>query len=163
MIRHATDADFPAVLAIWNPIIRDTMVTFNSLEKSAADLAAMLADKAQHGHAFLVADSEGDGVQGFATYGQFRGGIGYARTMEHTIILGPNARGRGVGKALMAAIEDHARAGGAKSMFGGVSAGNPEGRAFHAAIGYSEVAELADVGWKFGRYWNLVLMQKLLT
>ena len=161
MIRHATSDDIPAILAIWNPVIRDTMVTFNSAEKSVDDMQAMLTEKARHGFAFLVAD---DGcVQGFATYGQFRGGVGYARTMEHTIILGRGARGRGLGRALMGAIEDHARAGGAHAIFAGVSAGNPEGRAFHAALGYAEAAVLAEVGWKFGRYWDLVLMQKLLT
>ncbi len=162
MIRAARNADLAAILAIWNPVIRDTLVTFNATEKSEADLAAMIGERVAAGYAFLVAE-EGGTLAGFATYSQFRGGIGYARTMEHTVILSPAAHGRGIGRALMAAVEDHARNGGAHSMFAGVSGANPEGRAFHAAIGYREVATLREVGWKFGRYLDLVLMQKLLT
>jgi L-amino acid N-acyltransferase len=161
MIRPATGADIPGILAIWNPVIRDTVVTFNSAQKSPDDLARMIADRHDAGHAFLVAD-DGAGVAGFATYAQFRGGVGYARTMEHTVILAPDAGGRGLGRALMMGVEDHARAGGAGSMFAGVSAENPAGRAFHAAIGYAEVAVLSRVGFKFGRWFDLVLMQKFL-
>lgn len=157
-IRQARPEDVPALLAIWNPIIRDTLVTFNADEKSPDELRAMIETRP----AFLVAD-EGAGPMGFATYSQFRGGVGYRHTMEHTIILGPAARGRGIGRALMAAIEDHARQAGAHSIFAGVSAGNPEGRAFHAALGYAETAVLPQVGCKFGRWLDLVLMQKFLS
>lgn len=162
MIRPATPADIPALLAIWNPLIRDTMITFNAAEKTAEDLSRSLSEKSAAGHAFLVAEQAGQ-VLGLATYGQFRGGIGYARTMEHTILLAPEGRGRGLGRALLTAIEDHARAGGAHVLFAGVSSGNPEGQAFHAAMGYLVAAILPEVGWKFGRYWDLVLMQKFLS
>ena len=159
MIRQATEADAPALLAIWNPVIRDTLVTFNAAEKTEAELRAMIDERP----AFLVAQDEGGRPLGFATYSQFRGGIGYRHTMEHTIILGPAARGRGLGRALMTAIEAHAREGGAHSLFAGVSAANPEGRAFHTALGYTEMAVLPQVGFKFGRWLDLVLMQKFLS
>ena len=162
MIRPATPADIPAVLAIWNPVIRDTLVTFNSVEKTETDLSALLAQKARDAHAFLVALHEG-AVAGFAAYGPFRSGIGYRHTMEHTIILDHAARGRGLGRALMSGIEDHARDRGAHSMFAGVSAANPAGLAFHAALGYQHVARLPRVGNKFGEWLDLVLMQKFLT
>jgi L-amino acid N-acyltransferase len=161
MIRPATGADIPGILAIWNPVIRDTVITFNSVEKTPDDIARMIADRTAAGQAVLVAD-DGAGVAGFATYSQFRGGVGYARTMEHTILLAPGTGGRGLGRALMTGVEDHARAGGAGSMFGGVSAENAAGRAFHAAIGYAEAAVLPRVGFKFGRWLDLVLMQKFL-
>ena len=105
----------------------------------------------------------GDTILGFATFSQFRGGIGYARTMEHTIILAPTASGQGTGRALMDRIEDHARSAGAHSLFAGVSAENPAGRRFHSRMGYAEVAVLQRVGFKFGRTMDLVLMQKFLT
>jgi len=161
-VRPATPADIPAILEIWNPLIRDSAVTFNATEKSAADLAQMIADKAAAGHGFFVAEADGM-VLGFASYGQFRGGIGYAKTMEHTIILAEGARGRGLGRALMSAVEDHARAHGAHSIFAGVSAENPAGRAFHQAMGYRETVTLPQVGYKFGRWMDLHLMQKMLT
>lgn len=161
MIRDATADDAPGIAAIWNPVIRDTAITFNATEKTDADIAAMIRDRQQAGHAFLVADEDGD-IAGFATYAQFRGGVGYARTMEHTILLSPKAQGAGLGRALMRAIENHARSAGAISLFAGVSAENPAGRAFHARIGFAEVAILQRVGHKFGREMDLVLMQKFL-
>ena len=161
LIRPACSDDVPVLLAIWNPFIRDTAVTFNSAEKTAPGLAADIAAKEAEGKAFFVAELDGV-IVGFATYGQFRGGVGYARTMEHTVILSETAHGRGVGRALMTAVEDHARVAGAHSMFAGVSAENTAGEAFHAAIGYAEVARLKQVGFKFGRWMDLVLMQKML-
>lgn len=161
MIRDAVAADAAAIAAFWSPMIESTAVTFNPTAKSAADVAAMISDRQAAGCAFKVAD---DGaILGFASYAQFRGGLGYARTMEHTIILSPSAQGRGVGRALMTAIEDHARAAGHHSMIAGVSAENPEGRAFHSAIGYAEVGVIPQAGFKFGRFMDLVLMQKILS
>lgn len=161
MIRPATEADIPAIMEIWNPIIRDTAITFTDEEKTAPGLAATLAEKQAAGHAFLVAE-EGGRVMGLATFGQFRGGRGYRHTYEHTVLLAPQARGRGVGRQLMAAVEQAAAAAGGHMIFAGVSAENPVGIGFHAALGYAEVARLSEVGFKFGRWIDLVLMQKHL-
>ncbi|MDO8985439.1 GNAT family N-acetyltransferase [Cypionkella sp.] len=157
MIRAAVPADACALAALWNPWIRDTAVTFNSAEKSEADLLAMIAAR----DCFLV--HVNNGVQGFATYSQFRSGPGYATCMEHSVILLPSARGMGAGRALMVAVEDHARAAGAHQMIAGVSGENPEGQRFHAALGYHEIAIIRDAGFKFGRFIDLVLMQKFLS
>ena len=99
----------PAILEIWNPLIRDTSVTFTS---SRRPMTGWRADIAARGAAFLVAEEAG-AVLGFASYGAFRGGPGYVHTAEHTVILAPGAQGRGAGRALMRALEDQARAGGA--------------------------------------------------
>lgn len=161
IVRYATQADADAICGIWNPVIRDSEITFASTPKTPGDIAAMIAARDDAGHAFLVADAAGECL-GFATYGQFRGGTGYARCMEHAVILAPEARGSGTGRALLAAIENHARAGGAHSIFAGVSSGNPAGIAFHERLGYSHAATLREVGWKFGRWYDLHLMQKFL-
>lgn len=162
MIRAAVAADLPAVMAIWNPLIRDTLVTFTTDLKSLEDMQKMLSDKARDGHPFLVVEQEGN-VLGFATYGSFRPGPGYRLTVEHSIILAPSARGRGIGRALLTRVEDHARTAGMHCQIGGVSGDNAEGRAFHRAMGYAEAAVLPEVGHKFGRWCDLVLMQKFLT
>lgn len=161
MIRAATGADIPAILDIWNPVIRDSTITFSPVERTPGDLAAMLADKAAGGFPFLV-DADAGGVTGFATCGAFRAGPGYAHTREHTVLLAPRARGRGIGRALVAAVCDDARRRGIHSMIGGISAENAAGIAFHAAIGFAETARLPAVGQKFGRWLDLVLMQKFL-
>lgn len=161
MIREAGARDAAEVAAIWNKVIRDTAITFNSVEKTEAELVRLFIEKADQGHAFFVAEEDG-AVLGFATYGQFRGGAGYARSMEHTIILGEAARGKGLGRALLSAVEDHARDGGAHSLIAGVSGENEAGIAFHTAMGYREAARVPEVGWKFERWMDLVLLQKLL-
>lgn len=157
IVRPATPADAAAVAAIQNPVIRNTAITFNSIERSADEIAAAMAAAP----CFLVAEDAGE-VLGFASYDQFRKGVGYARAMEHTIVLAPGAWGRGVGRALMAAIEDHARAAGVGSLWAGVSGENPDGVAFHRAVGFEEVARLPKVGFKFGRWMDLVLLRKWL-
>ena len=161
IIRPAEPRDCAAICAFWNPMIRDSEVTFNSVTKTPEDLAAMIAQRIADGFCFLVAEQAGQ-ILGFATYSQFRGGVGYARTMEHTVILHPDAQGRGIGRALMATVEDHARQGGAHSIFAGVSSGNAAGIGFHAALGYEHVSTLKEVGFKFDRWFDLHLMQKRL-
>ena len=158
IIRQARPDDAGAITALWNPVIRDSAITFNSVEKTVDDLKAEIATR----RAFLLAEDEDSGLLGFASYGQFRGGVGYARTGEHTIILAPDTRGQGIGRGLMLALEDHARAAGFHSMIAGVSGENPGGAAFHERVGYAQVAVLPQVGWKFGRWMDLILLQKLL-
>ncbi|NOX40021.1 MAG: N-acetyltransferase [Alphaproteobacteria bacterium] len=160
-LRPATNADLGQIIDIWNPIIRDTDVTFNSVEKTRQSLKSELDRKAELGHPFLVAEIKG-AVVGFATYGQFRASNGYARSMEHTIILADEARGSGLGRALMSQIEAHARARKIHSMWAGVSHRNRCALEFHRAIGYVQIACLPEVGWKFDRWYDLVLMQKIL-
>ena len=161
MIRAARPGDAGAIAAVWNPIIRDTAITFRPDPWSEPDLRGWIAAKADAGHGVLVAE-DGGAVLGFAAYGQLRAGAGYRRTVEHTLMLAPEARGRGVGRALLSAVEAHARAGGAHTIWAGISAENPEARAFHAACGYAEVARLPEVGHKFGRWIDLILMSKRL-
>ncbi|ANT62081.1 GNAT family acetyltransferase [Salipiger sp. CCB-MM3] len=158
IIRAANSEDAAAITAIWNPIIDDSAATFTNLRKTPEGLQA---DIAARGPAFLVAEEDGL-LLGFATFFPFRGGPGYAQTKEHTVILGPAARGRGVGRALMTALIEEARGQGVHSLFAGVSGENDAGVAFHAALGFREVARLPEVGFKFGRWMDLVLMQKFL-
>jgi phosphinothricin acetyltransferase len=156
--RLARIDDAPGIAAIWNHYIRETTITFTSTEKTPEEIAALIQSRP----AFFVVDGE-RGIAGFATYAQFRGGDGYARCMEHTIQLAPSARGSGLGRSLLSAVEDHARNGGAHSIFAGVSAENAAGLAFHRRMGYEATWTLPQTGWKFGRWLDLVLMQKFLS
>lgn len=157
IVRAARPEDAAAIAEIHNPVIRDTAITFNSVEKTL-DMVREAIDELP---CFLVAEEDGR-ILGFLSYLQFRRGVGYARAMEHTIVLAPEARGRGVGRALMGAGEDHARAAGVGSLWAGISGENPDGVRFHARLGYEEMARLPKVGFKFGRWMDLVLMRKWL-
>ncbi len=161
IIRDARPGDAGAIAIFWNPLIRDTAVTFTSEQKHPDQLAREIAEAQSAGRGCLVAELAGR-VQGFARYAPFRSGPGYAHTMEHSIILAGDARGQGVGRALMAALETHAGQAGVHSMVAGISAENPGAVAFHASLGYLQIAILPEAGFKFGRWMDLVLMQKLL-
>lgn len=109
-LRPAAPEDAEAVTAIWNRIITETSVTFTTTPKTAAEVAGLITARAP---AFIVAEGQGQ-VLGFASYAPFRSGPGYAHTMEHTILIAPQGQGRGLGRALMLALETTAReAGGA--------------------------------------------------
>lgn len=162
MIRPTTPEDLEPIRAFWNPMIRDTLVTFSSAEFTETGLRDWLDTRHAAGNATYTALHDGQPV-GIASYHQFRPSNGYVHAMEHTVILSPAVHGRGLGRKLMQAVEDHARAAGHRVMIGAVSGGNPAGRDFHLALGYVLAGTLPGVGWKFGRAWDLWLLQKNLT
>lgn len=161
-LRNATPDDAHAIAAIWNPIIRDTVITFNPLERVPDEIAAIIVTRQREGRAFLVAEENG-ACLGFASYDQFRPGPGNARSMEHTINLAPQARGKGAGRALLIALEDHARAAGHHLMIAAITGSNTGSIGFHETLGYFHVGIMPQLGWKFGIYHDLVLMQKFLS
>ena len=158
ILRQARLGDAPDICAIINAVIRDTTFTFTTKERSEADIAA---DMALSWAGFQVAEQDGR-VVGFATYAPFRSGPGYAHTKELTIHLAAQARRRGTGRALMQTLEKVAIGQGVHALVGGISASNPDGIAFHAACGFTEVGRLPQVGFKSGQWLDLVLMQKIL-
>jgi len=156
-LRAARAQDASAIAEIYNQIIRDTTITFASDEKSEAEIAAQIAEA----EAYLVA-CDGGQLLGFASFGPFRKGPGYGLVKEHSICLAQGARGAGLGARLLSALEDTARAQGVTHMIAGVSGENPAGQKFHARHGYESVGHLPEIGQKFGRRIDLVLMQKSL-
>ncbi len=156
-IRNAEPSDAGAVAAIWNPIIRETAITFWPTERSTAEITAIIRQRQHAGRGFLVAEHDG-AVIGFASYDQFRAGLGYAHSMEHTIHLAPEARGLGLGAALLRRLEDHARTGGARIMVAGITGSNSGSIDFHARMGYARWGLVPNAGWKFGQWHDLVLM-----
>lgn len=99
---------------------------------------------------------------GFARYSQFRAGAGYKFSVEHTVMLHTDARGHGAGKLLMDGLCDLAKKAGKHTMYAGVSGENQGAVDFHAKMGFTIAAVLPEVGYKFGRWLDLVLMQKRL-
>lgn len=160
-IRAVAPRDYAAIAALQAPYIRDTTVSFSAIVKDEAALAAYFGARDAAGRGSFLAE-EGGRLLGFASYDQFRPNDGYRHTMEHTIMLAPEARGRGAGRALMEAIEAHSRAAGQHAMVGAITADNHDSIGFHAAIGYEVVGRMPQVGRKFDRWLDLVLMQKLL-
>ncbi|MEJ6394018.1 N-acetyltransferase family protein [Gymnodinialimonas sp. 2305UL16-5] len=157
MIARAGPDDIAPITALWNEVIRDTTITFTSADKSRDDIAALIERQP------VFAARQGADWVGFATLGPFRSGDGYARTFEHAIYLNAAARGSGLGRGLMRAVEDAARAEGGHSLIAGISGENAPAVAFHAHMGFAQVGQVPEAGFKFGRYIDLILMQKRLN
>ena len=160
-IRTARPEDADQIAAFWNPLIEQTTITFTTEPKSPVAIAADIAAKADTGLPYLALEISGR-VVGFATYAQFRGGPGYRHTMEHSIILAPEVRSAGYGRALMQAVAAHARQNKVHSLMAGISGENTQAVAFHKKCGFETVGTVPQAGWKFGRWINLILMQKLI-
>lgn len=160
-LRDARPEDATDLADIVNHYIRHTSVSFNEVEKTPEIIIQDVARRQASGYAYLVAEDSGR-ILGFATYSQFRMGSGYRRTMEHTLLLDPEARRKGTGRALLQALEAHARAAGTHSLIAGISAENTEALAFHRKMGFDHEVTLPETGHKFGRWIDLILLQKRL-
>ena len=160
-IRPAQPADLPALLAIYNDAIVHTTASWDLLPWTAVRQAEWYATKVEHRHPILVADADGE-VVGYAAYGPFREKAGYAATMEHSVYVRTDRRGLGIGRALMVAIIEAARANGVHVLIGGLSADNDVSMALHRSFGFVEVGRLPEVGRKFDRWLDLVMLQLIL-
>lgn len=152
MIRDAAPADAPRLAAIWNRVIRESTAIFASTERGEEEVAALTREGP-----FFVWE-KGGRIGGFARYFPFRAGNGYAHTVEHTVLVDPWAQGRGVGRALVAFEAVHARAAGKHTLWAAVSADNAPALAFHQACGFEPHGHLPEVGRKFGRWLDVILL-----
>ena len=157
IIRNGVASDVAPIAAFWSPQIVNTSITFSSTPKRADDVAQMIAQRP----CFLVVELEGQTV-GFVTYDHFRDDAGYQHTKELTIILAPMAQGQGAGRALLTAAMERARAQDVHVLVAGVSGENTNAIGFHKRMGFEPVGVMPQVGRKFGRWMDLVLLQKML-
>jgi len=160
-LRPAQAADLPALLEIYNDAVVHTTASWDLLPWTAVEHAEWYATKAEHGHPVLVAEESGE-VLGYAAYGPFRAKAGYAATMEHSVYVRASGQGRGIGRSLLVAIIEAARANGVHTLVGGLSADNDISMALHRSLGFVEVGRLPEVGRKFDRWLDLVLVQLIL-
>ncbi|MCW3475796.1 GNAT family N-acetyltransferase [Limobrevibacterium gyesilva] len=162
MIRDAAEADLPAILAITNDAIANTTAIWTYAPTTLEVRTAWWTERVAGGFPVLVA-AEGDTVLGFASYGPFRPSDGYLHTVESSIYIAESARGRGLGRALVAALLSRAAAQGKHVMIAGVEASNTASLRLHAGLGFVETGRLLQVGRKFDRWLDLVLMQRMLA
>jgi L-amino acid N-acyltransferase YncA len=161
-IRHATEADLPAILAITNDAILNTTSSWNVHPTTLEARHQWLLDRQGAQLPVLVGVIDGV-VAGFGSYGSFRAWDGYRLTVEHSIYVDGTFRRRGVGRLLLAALIDHATEARMHVMMGVISADNEISIALHEQFGFAIVGRLPEVGRKFDRWLDLVLMQKMLT
>lgn len=161
-IRDGVAADLPALLAIYNAAILTTTSSWDYEPWSAVHHADWYAHKVEQGQPLLVA-VDGDELLGYATYGEFRSKIGYAATREHSVYVRDTARAHGVGTSLMRSLIERARAAGVHVLIGGITSDNEASLRMHARLGFVEVGRLPEVGRKFDRWLDLVLVQLMVS
>lgn len=163
LVREAAVDDVPAITAIYNDAVENTTAIWNDRTVSVENRRRWLADHEARDFPVLVAVEE-DGsasgeVLGYATYGDWRAFDGYRHTVEHSVYVRSDQRGRGLGRLLMVAIMERARARGKHAMVAGVEAGNVGSIRLHEKLGFRQVGLLPEVGTKFGRWLDLAFLQ----
>ncbi|PWC46770.1 GNAT family N-acetyltransferase [Azospirillum sp. TSA6c] len=161
-IRAAEEADLPAILAILNDAILNTTAVWSLTPVTLDQRRAWMADHQAKGMPVLVCEQDGV-VVGFASYGEFRAWEGYKHTVEHSIYVDSTVRGRGIGRSLLAALLDDAKLNGKHMIVAGIEAENTASIRLHAGFGFVEAGCLRQVGRKFDRWLDLLLMQKHLA
>ncbi|MEM6834784.1 MAG: N-acetyltransferase family protein [Pseudomonadota bacterium] len=163
MIRPAQEADMPAIAALYAPLVSSSVVTFELEPPSPEDMTARWQNLVQAGYPYLVA-YEGTEFRGFAYCGPFRSREAYRFITENSVYLAPSAQSKGLGKALMEGVIAGARRKGCTQMLA-VITDVPEcaaSLAFHAALGFERVGTLRSAGYKFDRWLDVALLQRVL-
>ena len=161
-IRNATSADLPALLDIHNDAVRTLKAIWTDKLDTLEDRRAWFDGRKAAGLPVIVAETEDGAVAGYGSFGPFRAKEGYRLTMEHSIYVAPDARGKGIGKALLLRLIDLARADGCHVLVGAVDGENAASVALHQKCGFEITGRLPQVGMKFGQWLDLVLMTLVL-
>jgi phosphinothricin acetyltransferase len=158
-------ADAVAINALYNATVATTTVQWTEHLESVTTRQAWVEKHLDAGNPVLVAEIDYE-VIGFASYDDFRDSTkwpGYRFTVEHTIHVDAEHQGAGVGRDLLRSLIERASAAGKHVMIGAIDGANAGSIRFHAREGFVEVARLPEVGFKFGRWLDLVLMQRVLA
>lgn len=163
IIRDATQANLPGILAIYNEVIANSTAVYALAPVTLDDRAQWLAARQAQGFPVLVA-IEADEILGFASYGEWRGAwAGYKYTVEHSVHIHAAHRGAGIGRQLMQCLIGKAEEAGLHVMIGGIDAQNTASIKFHERVGFMPVAHFREVGFKFNRWLDLMFVQRLLS
>lgn len=164
LIREATRGDMSVVRDLYNALISTTSIAWTEEPQTQPDRDTWFEAQRRAGYPILVAEVAGE-VVGFTAYSSFRGSgkwPGYRHTVEHTIHVDRRYWGRGVGRALLTTLIGRAAVAEVHVLVGAIDADNVESIRFHERLGFVEVARMPEVGRKFDRWLDLVLMQRII-
>lgn len=162
LIRPSTEADLGAVTAVYGHQVLHGTGTFELDAPDIADMAKRREAVLANGLPWLVA-TRGDAVLGYAYANPFRPRRAYRFCLEDSIYLATEAQGQGVGKLLLAELMAQCEARGARQMLAVIGdSANAGSIGVHRALGFEHTGVLKASGWKFGRWLDVVLMQRAL-
>lgn len=163
-VRPADVDDLAAIRRLFNALIPTTVIAWRDHLASEEEIADWFEEQASADRPVLVAVVDGQ-VAGYTTWTTFRGGSrfpGYRHTAELTIHVDGAHHRRGVGRALLRALIDEGRRRDLHVLVAGVDAENSASIALHRSMGFVEVGRMPEVGRKFDRWLDLVLVQRVL-
>jgi phosphinothricin acetyltransferase len=161
-IRPSTDTDIPAITAIYAHHVLHGTGTFETDPPSAQDMAARRSDVLSKNLPYLVVEDEA-GVLGFAYCNWFKPRPAYRYSAEDSIYLAPSARGKGLGKLLLTELMAQAERRGVRKLIAVIGDSANQGSVgLHKVCGFNHVGLLANCGWKFDRWLDVVLMDKTI-
>lgn len=160
-IREAKPEDVPAITVIFNDAILNTTAVYFYDPVNEENRLEWLQIKHKDGWPVFVAEAEGQ-VLGFSTFGPFRPWPAYLHSVEHSVYVHPDHRGKGIGKHLIPPLLETAKAKNMHTLIAGIDASNAASVRLHGHFGFVQVAHFKQVGFKFGRWLDLLFMQKML-
>jgi phosphinothricin acetyltransferase len=161
-IRDATRADVPDIQAIYAHHVLHGTGTFEEQPPSVEEMLARFNKVVDHGYVWLVA-ADATGVLGYGYYAPFRDRSAYRFTVEDSIYVREDVRGQGVGKALVSRLIELATAAGLRQMIAVIGDSENVGSiGVHASLGFHMVGTMKAAGIKFGRWLDVVTMQRPL-
>lgn len=165
-IREAHDDDIDAITAIYNDAVEHTTAIWNESTVDADNRRQWLDGRRRSGFPVLVivdnSSAHNSEVVGYGTFGDWRPFDGYRHTVEHSIYIRDDQRGKGVGTVLMMSLIERARVAGKHVMVAGIDATNEGSIRLHEKLGFQRVGLLPQVGTKFGRWLDLAFLQLTL-
>lgn len=161
LIRDALETDLPGIVAIRNDVVATSTAIFNEEPSTPEEIETWWRGRVAQGYPVLVA-AQDDDVLGYGSFGDFRTWPGYRFTAEHSVHVRADARRRGIGRALLQELVEQARAQGKHVLVGGIDADNDASIRLHEQLGFVRVAHMPEVGFKWGRRLDLVMMQIVL-
>ena len=160
--RSATSADLPGILEIYNEAVLNTTATYDYEPRTLEHRIAWFEDHVKNDYPVFVAQDESDRIVGWSALNPFHARMGYRFTTENSVYVAADKRGRGIGKLLMPPLIQGARDRGLHAILGAIDADNEVSIRLHASFGFQKVAHLKQVGFKFGRWLDVVYMELLL-
>ncbi|MCU9951206.1 GNAT family N-acetyltransferase [Pseudomonas sp. PDM13] len=161
-IRDAAPEHLEGIRAIYNDAVENTTAIWNERPVDLDNRRAWFDARAQQGYPILVALEAGE-VVGYASFGDWRPFEGFCNTVEHSVYVHADQRGKGLGPLLMAALIERARACGKHVMVAAIESGNAASIRLHERLGFVTTGQMPQVGCKFGRWLDLTFMQLCLT
>jgi phosphinothricin acetyltransferase len=160
-VRLAALSDAEAIRAIYNREVTESTVTFDLVPRTLADQQAWLAARTGAHPAVVAVDREGP-VIGFGSLSPYRDRPAYTTTVEDSVYVHADHRGRGVGRLLLEELIRVGTAHGFHAVMARIVGGHQASIALHSSCGFWEVGVEREIGRKFGRWLDVVLMQRLL-